>query len=205
MFVIDEMQYLSKEEKDRLVRDFSHGCPARPANAFARRRASPRCAASWGRPSPMPSGFFAYSRVDSLVPDAARQALEQPAAAAGVAFARDALDEIVEKTQCYPYFLQEWGKQAWNVSKEPLVTAEQVVQASCRAQARLDEGFFSVRFDRLTRMEKRYVRAMADLLRQQKAPRAGENSQAPAKGCSQSGADQGKADCQGNSLQPCPR
>ena len=36
-------------------------------------------------------------------------------------------------------------------------------QASATAVAALDEGFFRVRFDRLTPAEKRYLRAMAEL------------------------------------------
>jgi hypothetical protein len=38
-----------------------------------------------------------------------------------------------------------------------------VEQASVAAIAELDESFFRVRFDRLTSLEKRYLRAMADL------------------------------------------
>jgi len=74
-----------------------------------------------------------------------------------------ALDLIVEKTQGYPYFLQEWGYQSWNVAEQSPIVKEHVEQASQRALDRLDEGFFKVRFDRLTPKERDYVIAMAEL------------------------------------------
>ena len=42
----------------------------------------------------------------------ARRAIEQ-----GVAFTPDALDEVYRVTQGYPYFLQEWGYQSWNMAE----------------------------------------------------------------------------------------
>ena len=173
VFVIDEMQYLDKAEKAALCATF-HMAVQRGLPMLLLGAGLTQVSGQLGTAKSYAERLFSYSKVDSLAPDAARQALEQPAAAAGVKFARGALDAIVEKTQCYPYFLQEWGKQVWNVSEEPVVTADQVEQASGLAQARLDEGFFSVRFDRMTRTEKRYVHVMAELLRQKKPPRAGE-------------------------------
>ena len=70
---------------------------------------------------------------------------------------------IVAKTQGYPYFLQEWGKHTWDIAPESPIRREDVVSASDEAIAALDESFFRVRFDRLTPMEKKYLRAMADL------------------------------------------
>ena len=46
---------------------------------------------------------------------------------------------------------------------ESPIRREDVVSASDEAIAALDESFFRVRFDRLTPMEKKYLRAMADL------------------------------------------
>ena len=43
------------------------------------------------------------------------------------------------------------------------ITMKDVEKASQSAVAALDEGFFRVRFDRLTLSEKRYLRAMAEL------------------------------------------
>lgn len=45
----------------------------------------------------------------------------------------------------------------------PHIDREVVVAANRLAVATLDESFFRVRFDRLTPLEKRYLRAMAEL------------------------------------------
>ena len=69
----------------------------------------------------------------------------------------------MQETQGYPYFLQEWGKHAWDAADVSPITVADVQRASRSAVAALDESFFRVRFDRLTPTEKRYLRAMAEL------------------------------------------
>ena len=173
IFVIDEMQYLNKAEKSALCVSF-HKAVQRGLPMLLLGAGLPQLLGQLGDAKSYAERLFVYRKVDSLTPEAARQALEQPAAAASVKFAADALDEIIKQTCCYPYFLQEWGKQIWNVSQEPLITIEQVAQVAHLAQDGLDEGFFKVRFDRLTRAEKRYVHVMAELIRREEDPRAGE-------------------------------
>ena len=67
------------------------------------------------------------------------------------------------KPRCYPYFVQEWGSHAWDTAATSPITGADVESASISAVAALDESFFRVRFDRLTPLEKRYLRAMAEL------------------------------------------
>jgi hypothetical protein len=74
-----------------------------------------------------------------------------------------ALARIVKETHGYPYFLQEWGKHAWDVAEASPITPGDVKRASTVAIAALDGSFFRVRFDRLTPAEKRYLRGMAEL------------------------------------------
>jgi len=107
--------------------------------------------------------LFDFPEVGALPPPAARIALEKPALAEGVEINKSALDALVEETKGYPYFLQEWGKHAWEVAVASPITLQDVEAASSSAIAALDESFFRVRFDRLTPLEKRYLRAMAEL------------------------------------------
>jgi len=72
-------------------------------------------------------------------------------------------DQIIKETRGYPYFLQEWGKHSWDVATSSPITLADVNQATTSAIAALDESFFRVRFDRLTPLEKRYLRAMYDI------------------------------------------
>jgi len=90
-------------------------------------------------------------------------ALTKPACDLGVRIDEDALDRIIRETRGYPYFLQEWGKHAWDAAETSPITLHDVEQATAAAIAALDESFFRVRFDRLTPLEKRYLRAMAEL------------------------------------------
>jgi hypothetical protein len=90
-------------------------------------------------------------------------ALQEPVTRAGVRFTNDAIDEIINLTQGYPYFLQEWGYQSWNHATVTPITFNDVKEATSTVIKRLDGNFFRVRFDRLTPKEKQYLRAMAHL------------------------------------------
>jgi hypothetical protein len=93
----------------------------------------------------------------------AAKALQDPAMAAGVSFKPSALDEVFRQTQGYPYFVQEWGYQAWNLARSSPITRSIVLDATSTVIPRLDRNFFRVRFDRLTPSEKNFLRAMAAL------------------------------------------
>lgn len=95
--------------------------------------------------------------------NAAARAIREPIIDEGAAIDDDALAEIVERTQGYPYFLQEWGSLAWNAAPSSPITLKDVDRASEKALGALDNGFFRVRLDRLTPRERDYVRAMAEL------------------------------------------
>ena len=81
----------------------------------------------------------------------------------GASISKGALDELIEATLCYPYFLQEWGKNSWNCARGRSIDAKAVREAHALASSSLDESFFRFRFDQLTDKEKQYARAMATL------------------------------------------
>ncbi len=80
-----------------------------------------------------------------------------------MAFEPNALKEVFRLTKGYPYFLQEWGYQAWNLATAGPITLKVVKNATATVIPRLDKNFFRVRFDRLTPSEKNFLRAMAEL------------------------------------------
>ena len=76
----------------------------------------------------------------------------------------EALDAVIETTKGYPYFLQEFGKQSWDVAGDlDTITADDVAAAIPIAIEELDTGFFRVRIDRTTSSERAYLAAMASL------------------------------------------
>jgi len=107
--------------------------------------------------------LFEFPEIGSLDHEDARQALAVPAIENGVAFADDALDEIVRASQGYPYFLQEWGYHVWNHASESPIPLNDVNAVRPLVLAALDRDFFRVRLDRLTPKEREYLRAMAEL------------------------------------------
>ena len=107
--------------------------------------------------------LFQFPEIGALLPPAAKTAITKPAANQGVEVDENALDQILKETRGYPYFLQEWGKHTWDTAAASPIRREDVALASAAAVAALDESFFRVRFDRLTPVEKKYLRAMAEL------------------------------------------
>jgi hypothetical protein len=107
--------------------------------------------------------MFTFPLIGPLDRTDATMALVKPAEDEGVAWEQGALDEILRCTEGYPYFIQEFGKHAWDVAEGPHITADDVACAVPLAVAELDSGFFLVRTGRLSDQERIYLRAMAEL------------------------------------------
>jgi hypothetical protein len=107
--------------------------------------------------------LFSFPDVGALSAEDAATALREPTRAAGIVFEPAAIDEIVRLTHGYPYFIQEWGYQSWNVSASSPITPDVVRAATAKVIPRLDQNFFRVRYDRLTPSEKNFLRAIAEL------------------------------------------
>ena len=105
--------------------------------------------------------LFAFERIEELDSHLARRALTEPAVSEGVAWDEDALDYLVGQTSGYPYFLQQFGQDTWNHALGPRVTLADARLGAAIGRAALDDGFFRVRWERATRAEQRYLRAMA--------------------------------------------
>ena len=70
---------------------------------------------------------------------------------------------MISNTEGYPYFLQEFGKQAWNAAEGTTIEQSDVERSAVLALDDLDIGFFRARIDRTTDAEREYLRAMAGL------------------------------------------
>ena len=75
----------------------------------------------------------------------------------------EALAEIFEVTEGYPYFLQEWGFVTWNLARSSPIERNVIVRAHQEAIRRLDESFFRMRLESMSPTERRYMRAMSEL------------------------------------------
>lgn len=162
LLLVDELQYIPETEMGALImalhRTSQEGLPVLLVAAGL-----PQLVAQTGRSKSYAERLFAFPAIGALRDADARRALTAPAGQAGIAFADDALDEILRQTQGYPFFLQEWGYSAWNLAQTSPITRADVDLATRQAISKLDASFFRVRFDRLTPRERDYLRAMADL------------------------------------------
>lgn len=157
---VDELQYLESQDLAALIASaypisqralplmiFGAGLPhfaglAKDAMAYAER-------------------LFEFPAVGPLDERASAAAVREPIRKAGANITPEALRCIIEQTAGYPYFLQEWGRHAWDAaSKSPIELAD-VKAAAKRVTASLDASFFRARFDRLSPREQDYLRGMA--------------------------------------------
>ena len=160
--LIDEVQYLGQKDLAALIVSLHKINQANlPVLFFG--AGLPQVAALSGEAKSYAERLFHYPDIGALSESDAKAAIRQPVNDEGARIEDDALTEIFLKTRGYPYFLQEWGHQSWNLAQGDTITLNDARQAEARTLKRLDEGFFKVRFDRLTPKEREYVIAMAKL------------------------------------------
>lgn len=159
---IDELQYVPESQMAALISAL-HRCAQQKLPLIVVGAGLPQLRGRMGEAKSYAERLFAFPPIGPLGDEDATDAIVKPAASENVEVDEDAVKLIVQYTQGYPYFLQEWGKHAWDVAEKSPITKADVEKASTEAIAALDESFFRVRFDRLTPTEKRYLRAMAEL------------------------------------------
>ncbi len=158
---IDEMQDLGPDDVSALCAAFHEisqsglplivvgaGLPHLPAVLSASKSYSER--------------LFRYSRIDRLDRPSADLALQSPAKDEGAEFHEEALEAMYVATGGYPYFIQAYGKVAWDSAPASPITIEDIRVAAPEAEAELAVGFFGSRYERATPGEREYLRAMAD-------------------------------------------
>lgn len=160
VFLFDEIQFLERAELEALIaalhRTAQQALPITLVGAGL-----PQIPELTGAAKSYSERLFDFPRIGSLSPEAARQALVIPARDEGAEYEEAAVEEIVQFTEGYPYFLQEFGKHVWNIAEEPTITHEAALNARQAVQLQLDENFFRVRAARCTNAELEYMRAMA--------------------------------------------
>jgi hypothetical protein len=160
--IIDEMQHLDEEELSALIMAM-HQISQRQLPVVLVGAGLPQLVALAGRSKSYAERLFQFPEVGALQPFDAAEAVQEPVQEQGVRFTEEALQEIIAQTKGYPYFLQEWGYQSWNLATRSPIGIDVIHNATRESIRRLDANFFRVRFDRLTPREKDYLRALADL------------------------------------------
>ena len=159
---VDELQYLEEKELSALIMAI-HRVNQRNLPLILVGAGLPQIVGLTGKSKSYAERLFDFPPVGQLNEEDSASALQSPVRNHQVEFAKSAIDEILRETQGYPYFLQQWGHEAWNIAAASPITVENIKTASKLAIANLDQSFFRVRFDRLTPREKEYMRALAGL------------------------------------------
>jgi hypothetical protein len=159
---IDELQYVKEAELAALITAM-HRCAQRQVPVMLIGAGLPQLRGRMGNAKSYAERLFDFPEIGPLPKPAARIAIAKPVEDQGAQIAAEAVEKIVTETKGYPYFLQEWGKHAWDAASRSPIRVDDVSSATTAAIAALDESFFRVRFDRLTPAEKKYLRAMAEL------------------------------------------
>jgi AAA ATPase-like protein len=160
--LIDELQYLTQQEMSALIMGL-HQVSQKNLPLIMYAAGLPLILGLAGRSKSYSERLFAFPRIGVLDELSARRAIELPALARGVSFEPQAIDGILKKTGRYPYFLQQWGYETWNTAESSPISLKDVVDATARAINQLDDSFFRVRFDRLTKREKDFLFAMVSV------------------------------------------
>ncbi|MCU0699620.1 MAG: ATP-binding protein [Myxococcaceae bacterium] len=162
VLLIDEVQYLTADDLSALI-VATHKLGQKGLPFLLVGAGLPLLAGLAGNAKSYAERLFDFPNVGPLTETAASEAIEAPLAKAGITIETAALRHIVRTTKGYPFFLQEWGYQAWNAASSSPITEADVVLAGKAAIERLDAGFFKVRRDRLTPKELEYLNSMATL------------------------------------------
>lgn len=159
---IDELQYVDENQFAALITAL-HRAAQIPLPVTLVGAGLPQLRGRAGNAKSYAERLFTYPDIGPLPAGQAAIAFAKPAEDEGVQVDAEATRKVVELTEGYPYFIQEWGKNTWEVAADERITAQDVDTASTQVIASLDESFFRVRFDRMTLAEKLYLRAMAEL------------------------------------------
>lgn len=161
--LIDEVQYLSKEDLSALIVAL-HRCNQKIYPIVFFGAGLPQLAAMSGDAKSYAERLFSYPKVGALTEREAQEAISTPINNLQESISTEALSLIYKNTKGYPYFIQEWGSEVWNQAEHgQKISKDNVCLASEEVFKSLDNGFFNVRLDRLTAREKEYVKAMACL------------------------------------------
>ncbi len=159
---IDELQYVKENQLGALISAL-HRCAQNTLPVTVVGAGLPQLRGMAGKAKSYAERLFDFPLIGPLTDGEAELAIVKPARDEGVEYTSEAVSAIIARAKGYPYFLQEWGKHAWDRAGGSPITIADVESASGTAIAALDESFFRVRFDRLTPTERTYLRAMSDL------------------------------------------
>jgi AAA ATPase domain len=161
-FFLDELQFLGKRSMS-LMAAAMHGISQQNAPVLLVGAGLPQLPLMLKNAKPYTERLFDFRTIGGLARSTAAAALSIPAERLGVRFDRDALELILDQTDGYPHFLQQWGETVWREADGPTIGVRDVQVAAELVNDELDRRFFRDRYEKATEAEAIYMAAMADL------------------------------------------
>ena len=162
VLAIDEAQMLDRHDLRRLLAGV-HRCGQDGHPLWCVLAGLPNLVGEVARAATYAERLF---RVDELGPLSATEvglALTRPAEELGVGWDRGAVDEVCDRSDGYPFFVQTWAYHTWNAAADEPISAADVGRAAPAAAHALDTSFFAARVARIPASEVAYTRALASL------------------------------------------
>lgn len=157
---IDEIQYIKDSEFEALM-EAIHRTNQKNYPIVIFSAGLPKIAKIAGDVKSYAERLFDFIEIDSLSNEEAKLALTEPAKRFKINYTDEAVNKIIEITQGYPYFLQEYGKWVWECKQEESIIDIKIVdKAYDKFEQSLDKAFFKVRHDRATAREIEFMTAM---------------------------------------------
>ena len=162
VFLFDEVQFLSTPELEALIAAL-HKTVQRQLPITLVGAGLPQLPRLAGEAKSYAERLFQFPMIGKLSEPEAQEAITRPVEQLGISYEPAAVEAIIEYTEGYPYFLQEYGKLAWDHAAQSPITLRDVQETQDAVEAKLDSSFFRVRTDRVSELELQYMRAMAEL------------------------------------------
>ena len=157
---VDEVQYLSEEEFGGLITAI-HRCNQLRLPVMIFCAGLPKVLKAAGEAYSYAERLFKYESVDALNIRDAEDAIRKPAISLGIKYTDNAMDQIIEVTGGYPYFIQQFCSEIWKCADgKQLLNEKDVLSAKPNFLKILDDGFFAVRYNRCTNLERSFMVAM---------------------------------------------
>ncbi len=161
VILIDEMQELTPDQMSAVCRS-CHRAGQMALPWFVIGGGLPNLPTRLAAAESYAERLFDYRVVDRLSAIDATVALTAPAVAQHVAWDRDAIQFVLDESGGYPYFLQQFGKTVWDAAAGPdTIDFDDTTIGIVEGQQQLDNGFYSSRWERATKSEREFLRAMA--------------------------------------------
>lgn len=160
--LLDELHFLSERQMEALIAAI-HKTVQRSLPITVAAAGLPQIHELVGDARSYAERLFKFPPIGRLKREEAERVLHEPAAQLNVEFSSKALEIGCDFSEGYPYFLQEFGEAAWDLAAGERIDELAAIRARVAVEEKLDSGFFKVRLDRTTELQKAYLRAMAEL------------------------------------------